>query len=76
MNAKQALFYMHFGINLRQLREANGWSRKHVAIGVGVHVNTIQNTENGKYGLTLEKYARLCEFFDISLSLLLPTDLV
>jgi transcriptional regulator with XRE-family HTH domain len=66
---------MHFGINLRQLREANGWSRKHVAIGIGVHVNTISNTENGKYRLTVDKYKALCDFFDIGLDMLLPDKL-
>ena len=60
-----------FGVRLRQLRKAKGWSLLELSVRTNVNHNYLCDLENGRRNPTLELLHRLSNAFDISLSSLL-----
>ncbi len=60
-----------FGLRLRQLRKAKGWSLLELSVRADVNHNYLSDIENGRRNPTLNVLHRLSLGFDISLSSLL-----
>lgn len=57
-----------FGIRLRQLRKAKGWSLLELSVRANVNHNYLGDLENGRRNPTLNILHRLSKAFDITLS--------
>lgn len=60
-----------FGRRLRELRVSRGEKQPATAELLGVSVPQISDIENGKKGTTLQKFALLCEHYNVSADYLL-----
>lgn len=60
-----------FGLRLRQLRKAKGWSLLELSVRADVNHNYLSDIENGRRNPTLNVLHRLSSGFGISLSSLL-----
>mgnify|MGYP001013531475 FL=1 len=60
-----------FGIRLRQLRKAKGWSLLELSVRANVNHNYLCDLENGRRNPTLALLYRISEAFGITLSSLL-----
>lgn len=60
-----------FGIRLRQLRKAKGWSLLELSVRANVNHNYLCDLENGRRNPTLALLYRVSEAFGITLSSLL-----
>lgn len=60
-----------FGIRLRQLRKAKGWSLIELSVRADVNHNYLGDVENGRRNPTLKVLEKISEAFNISLSSLL-----
>lgn len=60
-----------FGLRLRQLRKAKGWSLLELSVRADVNHNYLSDIENGRRNPTLNVLHRLSLGFGISLSSLL-----
>jgi transcriptional regulator with XRE-family HTH domain len=60
-----------FGIRLRQLRKAKGWSLLELSVRSNVNHNYLCDLENGRRNPTLAILYRISSAFDITLSSLL-----
>ncbi len=60
-----------FGLRVRQLRKAKGWSLLELSVRADVNHNYLSDIENGRRNPTLNVLHRLSLGFDISLSSLL-----
>lgn len=60
-----------FGIRLRQLRKAKGWSLLELSVRANVNHNYLCDLENGRRNPTLAVLYRISNAFDITLSSLL-----
>ncbi len=60
-----------FGIRLRQLRKAKGWSLLELSVRSDVNHNYLGDLENGRRNPTLKVLEKISEAFNISLSSLL-----
>lgn len=60
-----------FGIRLRQLRKAKGWSLLELSVRANVNHNYLCDLENGRRNPTLALLYRISNAFDITLSSLL-----
>ena len=65
-----------FGIRLRQLRKAKGWSLLELSVRANVNHNYLCDLENGRRNPTLALLYRISEAFGITLSLLLGIELI
>lgn len=57
-----------FGIRLRQLRKAKGWSLLELSVRADVNHNYLGDVENGRRNPTLKVLQKISEAFNISLS--------
>ncbi len=57
-----------FGIRLRQLRKAKGWSLLELSVRADVNHNYLCDVENGRRNPTLKVLQKISEAFNISLS--------
>lgn len=60
-----------FGIRLRQLRKAKGWSLLELSVRANINHNYLSDLENGRRNPTLMILQRLSSAFDITVSSLL-----
>lgn len=60
-----------FGIRLRQLRKAKGWSLLELSVRANINHNYLCDLENGRRNPTLMILQRLSSAFDITVSSLL-----
>lgn len=60
-----------FGIRLRQLRKAKGWSLLELSVRANANHNYLCDLENGRRNPTLALLYRISEAFGITLSSLL-----
>jgi transcriptional regulator with XRE-family HTH domain len=60
-----------FGIRLRQLRKAKGWSLLELSVRSNINHNYLCDLENGRRNPTLMILGRLSSAFDITVSSLL-----
>ena len=60
-----------FGSRLRELRKSRGEKQPAVAELLDVSVPQVSDIENGKKGTTLEKFALICEYYNVSADYLL-----
>ena len=56
-----------FGLRIKDLREARGWSQRECADFLGIHHVYLADIELGKRNLTLASIEKLADGFDISL---------
>ncbi len=59
--AKKDRALIRLGANLRQAREAKGWSQEELAFRCGVHRTYVGSVERGEYNvtiLTLRKFSK------------------
>ncbi len=55
----------HAGQKIKMLRDSKSWSREQLAEKVGISVETIARTEQGKHKLTLDETEKYAEIFDV-----------
>lgn len=60
-----------FGARLLELRTSYGEKQPDLANVLGVSVTQISELENGKKGTTLERFALICEHYNVSADYLL-----
>lgn len=60
-----------FGVRLRQLRKAKGWSLLELSVRANINHNYLSDVENGRRNPTLTLLHRLSSAFDITLSSLM-----
>lgn len=58
---------VQIGQRLKAVRNALGYTIKHLAGVTEMHINSLMNIESGKGEPNLIKVAKLCEFYDISI---------
>lgn len=58
-------------LKLKQYRKMHGLTQADVAIALGLEPKTYEAIENGRVGLTLINFAKLCEILKVS-----PNDLI
>lgn len=56
-----------FGLRIKDLREAHGWSQRECADFLGIHHVYLADIELGKRNLTLATIEKLADGFNISL---------
>lgn len=56
-----------FGLRIKDLREARGWSQRECADFLGIHHVYLADIELGKRNLTLASIEKLADGFDVSL---------
>ncbi len=61
------------GERLRQLRQGRGMSLNQVAAGTGISPSFLSLVENGRSDITIGRLTRLIEFFEISITDILPS---
>ena len=65
--AKKDRALIRLGANLRQAREAKGWSQEEMAFRCGVHRTYVGAVERGEYNVTILTLRRLTKALGISL---------
>lgn len=58
---------IRLGANLRQAREAKGWSQEELAFRCGVHRTYVGSVERGEYNVTILTLRRFTKALGISL---------
>jgi len=69
MTTGTALF-LGFGMAVRQLREARGWSQEQLAEQAGLNRSYVGEIERGEVALSLATVAKLAQAFDMAPSVL------
>jgi len=65
--AKKDRALIRLGANLRQAREAKGWSQEELAFRCGVHRTYVGSVERGEYNVTILTLRRFTKALGISL---------
>ena len=65
--AKRDRVLVRLGANLRQAREAKGWSQEELAFRCGVHRTYVGAVERGEYNTTILTLRRFTKALGISL---------
>lgn len=60
-----------FGARLLELRTSSGEKQPALAEALGISITQVSELENGKKGTTLERFALICQHYNVSADYLL-----